>query len=95
MTNKYEQHSLVRLKATFRNAALALTDPTTVSIKITLPDKSATTYVYGTDSEVVKDSTGVYYMDFSCDTAGIHKYHWHGTGAVQAAKSGEFWILEE
>jgi hypothetical protein len=95
MPNKYEQHSLVRLQATFKNAALTLTDPTTVSIKLTLPDRSVTTYVYGTDSEVVKDSTGVFYLDLICDTAGIHKYHYHGTGAVQASKSGELWVLEE
>lgn len=80
----------LRLTCTFRNAAGTKADPTTVSMKKKV-HKTGTpsTLVYGTDVEVVKDSTGVYHVDVAFAEAGTHFFKWYGTGAVQAVKSVE------
>ncbi len=80
----------VRLTCTFRNSAGTKADPTGVTFKKKVHSTgSATTLVYGTDVEVVKDSTGVYHVDVAFAEAGTHFFKWYGTGAVQAAKSVE------
>ncbi len=66
----------------FTNSAGTLTDPTTVSVTIREPDGTKTTYVYVTDPEVVKDSTGVYHISFVPDQIGSHGVYWLGTGTV-------------
>jgi hypothetical protein len=91
----YEQDSLIRFKATFKNLAGAPTDPTVVTLRITKPGVAAVTYTYGTDQELVRDSAGVFHMDFLCDTIGEHKWRWLGTGAVQIAVKGGFFIDPE
>ena len=80
----------VRLTCTFRNAAGTKADPTGVSFKKKVHKTGTpTTFVYGTDAEVVKSGTGVYYIDVAFAEAGTHFFKWYGTGAVQAAKSVE------
>lgn len=86
----YDIGDLVRVSGAFTNAAGTATDPTAVSLKVIAPDGTQTTYVYGTDAEVVKDSTGNYHADLSVSAAGDWHYQWIGTGAVQAAQGGQF-----
>jgi len=95
MTNELAVGSLVRLQATFKNVDGAPTDPTTVTLKITLPNGTIALYTYGQDNEVVKDSTGMFHMDFSCDIPGFTKHRWIGTGSVQAAARKEFRVMPE
>lgn len=91
----YEQDSLLRFKATFKNIAGTATDPTVVTLRITKPGLAAVTYTYGTDAELERDSVGIYHMDFTCDVAGEYKYRWKGTGAVQIALKGGFIVDPE
>jgi len=85
----------------FKNAAGALADPTTVTLKwgyassATAQATSVTTWLYGTDSQVVKDGTGVYHADIPVTRAGIHRFRWVGTGAVAAASEGSFIAVTE
>ena len=76
------------ITATFRNAAGTLTDPTTVTFTVRTPTGTETAYVYGTDAEVVKGSTGVYSMVVAL-TAGNNSNPWQvrivGTGTVAEA----------
>jgi hypothetical protein len=80
---------VVRLTATFTNAAGTLADPTVVTLEWRV-GTTTTTWVYGTDDEVVKDSTGVYHADLPIEVASRHYYLWTGTGAVQAAEENSF-----
>lgn len=70
-----------------------LTDPTTITFTVKLQDRdsTATAYVYGTDSEVTKASTGIYELSL---TPGEGTWHVHvqGTGSVQAADETSFQI---
>lgn len=90
-TEAHDIGDLRRLTVTFTNLAGTITDPTAVNFSIRKPDGTATAYVYGTDAELVKSTTGVYYVDFALTLPGRHVYRWVGTGAVETAETGEFY----
>ena len=75
---------------TFETAAGVLTDPTTVTVKIRAPSGTVTTYVYGSDAEVVKDSVGVYHVEYTVTAAAIWHVRWNGTGACVASSEVSF-----
>lgn len=84
----------VRLSAVFNNAAGDAADPT--SVVITIKGDTETSYTYGVDAEVVKDSTGTYHMDYTVPAIShlsqVFAYKWVGTGAVIAAGEGTFLV---
>lgn len=81
---------LARISAEFRNLAGTLTDPTTVSFKYRTPAGVETTFVYGTDPEVARASTGSYFVDLDLTEIGRWAYMWTATGTVQGTESGAF-----
>ena len=81
---------LVRVYAYFRDIAGALSDPTAVTSKSQNPAGTETTKAYGTDAEVIKVGTGVYYRDLDVDRAGTWYWRWNGGGVLQAADEGHF-----
>jgi hypothetical protein len=81
----------LRATATFKNLALVLTDPTTVTISIEEPDGTLTPYTY--PATVDKLSTGVFYKDFIPDAPGRWKARAIGTGAVAQVDREEFIVL--
>lgn len=86
----YDKGDLVRVSAAFTDSAGAAADPTGVTLKVIEPDGTQTSYVYGTDAEVIKASTGNYYADIAADAAGGWHYQWAGSGAVVAVQPGQF-----
>lgn len=74
----------------FTNSSGVVADPTTVTLKWFLHGGTVTTWVFGTDDEVVKDSTGIYHADIPVSAEGVHYYRWEGTGTVAAAEEGYF-----
>ena len=90
--NIYDRGDKIRLKATFRNSAGNLADPTTIAIVIRNPDGSITTKTYVTNQDLVKESLGVFYFDYVCQKRGEATYRWLGDGVVTAAANGGFYI---
>ncbi len=91
--NHYPIGDLVRCSGAFTNAAGAAADPSVVRFKFKRPDTGViVTYVYGTDSQLVKDSVGNYHVDVSGDAAGEWPYRFEATGTGQAAQDGSFFI---
>lgn len=93
----YEYGSVARITGDFYyidNNTKVFFDPTGVTVSVKNPDGTVTDYVYGTDSEVVKSTTGKYYMDVECDMAGRWLYRFVGTGARQTAEETHFNVLE-
>jgi hypothetical protein len=91
--NQYDKGQLVRCYGTFSDeAGTTATDPTTITFKFKNPAGTTTTYVYGTDSQLVKIGTGRYRVDVSGSSAGVWWYRFEGTGTVQAADEGQFLI---
>lgn len=70
----------------FANASGAAADPGTVTLKIRRENGLETTHVYGTDANVIKDSTGNYHYDIVLDQHGVWFFRWEGTvsGPIQA-----------
>lgn len=93
--NIYERGELIRVTASFtlRSSGAAL-DPTTVKLSVRVPDGTVTTYVYGTDAALIKDSTGHYHYDLSLASVGRYYYRWWSTGNGQAADEKSIRVKE-
>jgi hypothetical protein len=90
----FEPVTRVRVRAKIRSLEGALTDPTQLVFSIQEPDENVTSYTWGIDSEVVKESDGEFYVDWEADQPGLHRYKWQANGAVQVAFGGAFNIRE-
>lgn len=80
----------VRVSAAFTDADEAASDPGGVLCKVREPDGTVTTYTYGTDADLVKDSTGNYRVDFLTTQSGRHRYGFYGITSGQAVAESEF-----
>lgn len=88
--NSYDVGDRVRIYSNFATPARVDTDPGTIVCKYVDPSGNVTTKTYGSDAEVVKDSTGRFHLDIDVDEAGTWTYRWNGTGAVVAAGEQTF-----
>lgn len=80
---------LVRLKVTWRDAAGALVDPTTITCRVKNPAGTVTVYTYAL-GQVVRESIGVYHYDVDTSALnGTWSYRWEGTGAAVGAEEGD------
>jgi hypothetical protein len=89
MANSYDVGDLIRLSITFKVGSTP-TDPTTITFRILSPDGTVTEYIYATDDELVRDSDGVYHVDWIPDVKGVWAYRWEATGAVIEAEQAKF-----
>lgn len=81
----YSVGDSVRITGTWTNAAGTAVDPAGVFAAYRDPSGNTTTLTYGVDAELVKDSTGVYYVDVDADEAGWWHYRFYSTGEGKAA----------
>jgi len=88
--NAYTKGQLVKSQATFTDGDGNVLDPTTVTVQYESPTGTVTTKVYVTDVEVVKSSTGVYYININANEVGRWYIYWSSTGTGQAAKESAF-----
>lgn len=84
----------VNVTVTIRDTSDTVTDPTTLSVKVKPPGASATTYVYGTDSELTKTSTGIYVLAYPATVSGWHNVRAITTGDA-GAEPGRFYVRED
>lgn len=87
--NAYDRGDVVRCTGTFATSG-SNTNPAAVMFKVMSPSGDVTTYTYGTDAQLVRDSTGVYHVDVSADELGTYAYRFWSTGSGQAASEGQF-----
>lgn len=90
MGNSYDYGDLIRCTGTFTDSDGNAQDPAVVKFTFIDPGGTSTTYIYSTDPELVKDSTGVYHVDVDADEVGQFHYRFYSTGAGQAADEGWF-----
>lgn len=67
------------------------TDPTTVSLTITAPSGSSTTYTYAA-AQITRTGAGAYSKDIACSEAGTWQYVWTGTGTVSDVAAGTWTV---
>src|SRR5262245_59455198 len=90
--HRYDEGDLVRIDAEFRTHLDVLADPGTVSLRYIKPDGTLVTLEYPTDTDLVRDSLGVYHVDVTVDMAGDWAYNWTSTGAVTSSESAKFTV---
>jgi hypothetical protein len=67
------------------------TDPSTVTLTVTPPSGTATSYTYAA-SEITKVGTGQYRKDIACTEDGVWLYLWIGTGTAADVVAGT-WLV--
>lgn len=87
MANTYDIGDVVRISSAFTQLTVPI-DPSTVTLKLTLPDGSQNTYTY--PATITKDSTGTYHVDLGITQRGTHRYRWSSTGGGAAAEEDWF-----
>jgi len=88
----YDIGDVARLSASFEDSTGALADPATISLLVTQPDGTATTYTYS-GAQVIKDSTGRYHYDLSLVAGvGTWEYRWTTTGTPALVIEGYFTV---
>lgn len=92
MANTHDKGDLVRCTGTFTDSDGDAQDPTAVYFQVMTPANETTTYTYGEDDEVVKASTGIYYVDVDANAEGKWRYRFYSTGTGQAAEEELFWV---
>lgn len=88
-TKIYDVGDVVRCTGTFATSGTNV-DPSTVKFKFKTPAGTITTYTYGTDAQLVKSATGIYYVDVPAASSGGWAYRFESTGAGKAAAEGRF-----
>lgn len=84
-------NTTVRLAVNFQDDNATDVDPATVTLKVMSPGGTLTSYLYGTDDEVVRIDTGDYYVDYVPAESGRWHYRWSSTGsATSIAIEGTF-----
>jgi hypothetical protein len=87
--------SPIAFTANFQSAAGSDVDPTTVTFWTLDPSGCQTSYVYGTDDEVVKDSVGDYTATIIPDSPGRWFYKWITTGTnLVVVDEGNFLVQD-
>ena len=77
---------VVRLEASFKNAANVATTPTTTVLTLKMPDGTLST------PAITANGTGVYYYDVLFSASGAWTYRWVATGTVQTAEEGRVYV---
>lgn len=86
--------STVRITGEFFDSDDVDTDPSTsITFKLRSPTGVETSYVYGTDAEVQKQSTGNYTADIYLDEGGRWLYRWQAATGDDISVAGEGAIL--
>ncbi len=98
MPSTYDVGDIVRAIGTFTDTGGTVGDPTTVKFGYTTPDSTAlstgnsftrTSTSTGPVDFINKESTGVYFHDFTTTGQGLYEWRFTSTGTLAA--SGESW----
>jgi hypothetical protein len=67
-------------------------DPTDITMVVTEPDGTATTYTFNGTPPLSKENTGRYYVDVTLDQAGLWSYRLAWTGAAVGAEEAQLHV---
>lgn len=93
MSNTYKAGTSVKVAAIFQDENADEFDPGGVRCAVMPPDGNETVYVYGTDTELVRDSEGNYHLwVINPDQEGTWTYGFKGDDDVAVTNCGSFEI---
>lgn len=85
--------------AAFTNDAGVATDPTEATLRVKKPDGTTTVYRWPTpgvgEGALARESTGRFYVEWTCTVAGLHSVKLAGTGAIVVADQWQFFVRED
>lgn len=92
--NVYDVGDKATLRALFTNdhTPPEPADPSALTFYIKQPDGTVTEYVYGTDTELVRDAIGSYHVDWPITAHGVYWYLFAGSGDVVAVDEQTFTV---
>jgi len=90
---EYLRGRTVRISAAVVNEAGAATDPSICVLHLRSPDGTETSYTYGTDPEVQRDSLGHFSADFVLEDAGRYEYLWQTVNPT-GVDEGRFQVVQ-
>lgn len=90
----YDSGDTVRLSAIFCDSAQTTGDPTVVRLKWLQPNGVSSSATYGTGTALVRQATGIYYLDTGLGAAGTYRYRWESEGSLPGAEEGWFTIRQ-
>jgi hypothetical protein len=88
----YDKGDEVRLRGEFTDIAGNHVDPTAVFVITVDPSENETTYTYGQDDELTRESEGIYNCLINADESGTWYYRFYSTGTRQGAGEHRFII---
>lgn len=94
VANTYDIGDVVRCRAIFTDSDSVAVDPAAVVFKFKAPGSAIVTYTYGVDGQILKTSTGNYYVDLTIATAGTYRYRFAATGSGASAGEKTFLVSE-
>ena len=85
---------LVRVSAVFLDSTASAINPTTTKFQYYAEALAVTTtYTYGSDAALVRDSTGHFHVDIDTnESSGVIKWRFYSTGTGQAAQESSFYV---
>jgi hypothetical protein len=86
MSETHDVGDLVTVSITVRDAAEALADPGTVTLKVKPPNQAVQTYTGG---QLAHPSLGVYQRDISLTAEGVWHVRFETTGNPQIAEEAD------
>ena len=87
--NRYNLNAHPVVSVSFTDEDGVATNPTTVTLVVTLPDATQATY---TNADLDNPSVGTWQKTLIASQAGTWTYEWTGAGAVTAFDSGSFGV---
>ena len=79
-----------RLSLTITTILGVVGDPTTLVFVMNAPSGTVTTHTWQTDTALVKESAGVFHVDWPVAQVGTHRYSWVSSGVNAAYAEDSF-----
>ena len=86
---------VVTVTALTKNSAGTLTNPTAITFYVKDPLGEIADYIYGTDNEVARPSTGTFTFDYTPTLRGTYTVRVVATGTVKAAERDTFEVRSQ
>lgn len=94
LANRYPFGQSIECSVVFADKSGVVADPEEVSFRWKGPDDTVQHYEYGTDEEIVRDSTGRYHVVIDAAASGEWWYGFFGSGSALVSDETRFMVKE-
>ena len=80
--NSFFSGDTIRFQVTFTVGSTNTDPSTSVTFRIKNPNGVVTSYIYGTDADLITSATGIYYINLALTLTGEYNFRWEGAGST-------------